>query len=281
MDALLQASITQIGQYLPSADSLRIGLVLGSGQGRVVDSLDVLQTIAYEDLPCMPACSVAGHAGLLHIARCGESVVFVLQGRPHWYEGVDGSAFIAPKQLLKQLGCEHVIMTNASGCLRKEWGVSQLVLVSDHINIQGRNPLVGMDIALDERFVGLEHAYDKTLGEALLKSAESLGYSLPEGVYASTLGPCFETPAEIRAMRLLGADLVGMSTVPDVIAARYVGLKVGVVAAIVNQAAGQSEQLLSHDLTLKGAKLAEDKLSALLTCFFESYHTWAEMQRGA
>ena len=219
----------------------RVGLILGSGLGGIAETLEDATAIAYADLPGFPRSSVEGHAGRLVLGRLAGMPVACLQGRVHLYEGVAAPAVAILPRTLKGLGCELLILTNAAGALRPELAPGSVVLIEDHINLLGQNPLVGAnDPTIGPRFPDLSEVYDRALGARLRAVAGRLGIELPGGVYLATLGPAFETPAEIRAFRALGADLVGMSTVPEAISARHCGLKVLGLSIVTNLAAGIS-----------------------------------------
>jgi homotetrameric cytidine deaminase len=248
----------------------RVGLILGSGLGGIADALEDATAIAYADLPGFPRSSVEGHAGRLLLGRLAGVAVACLQGRVHLYEGVPAPAINILPRTLKGLGGELLILTNAAGALRPELAPGSVVLIEDHINLLGRNPLVGAnDPAIGPRFPDLSEVYDGALRTRLRGVADRLGIELPGGVYLATLGPAFETPAEIRAFRVLGADLVGMSTVPEAISARHCGLKVLGLSIVTNLAAGLAAQPLSHALTLAQAAGAAATLQRLLTGLLE------------
>ena len=248
----------------------RVGLVLGSGLSTIADALEDATAIAYADLPGFPRASVEGHAGRLLLGRLAGMPVACLQGRVHLYEGVPAAALAVLPRTLKALGCELLILTNAAGALRPELIPGTVVLIEDHINLLGQSPLVGAnDPAIGPRFPDLTQVYDPELGARLRRIAGRLGLELPGGVYLATLGPAFETPAEIRAFRALGADLVGMSTVPEAISARHCGLKVLGLSIVTNLAAGLGEHPLSHADTLTQAAGAAATLQRLLTGLLE------------
>ena len=221
--------------------------------------------IPYDALPGFPEAGVSGHAPRLVLGDLEGVRVAVLGGRAHYYERGDPAAMRAPLETLAALGCEAVLLTNAAGSLRPEWPAGSLMLLADHINFSGLNPLIGEET--DARFVPMADAYDPGLRAALAAAAEAEGVALPEGVYAWYSGPSFETPAEIRALGALGADAVGMSTVPEVILARFLGLRVGAVSVITNMAAGLSDEALSHDHTKAMAPLGAEKLERVLRAF--------------
>jgi xanthosine phosphorylase len=239
-------------------------VILGSGLGGIAAAIEGATTIDYAELPGFPRSSVEGHAGRLVLGTLAGVAVACLQGRVHLYEGVpEGDVNVLPRTL-KALGCDLLIVTNAAGSLRPDLVPGSVVLIEDHINLLGRNPLIGTnDPAVGPRFPDLSEVYDGALRRRLQAVAGRLGIALPGGIYLATLGPSFETPAEIRAFRILGADLVGMSTVPEAISARHCGLKVLGLSIVTNLAAGLAEHPLSHEETLTqaaGAALTVERL---------------------
>jgi xanthosine phosphorylase len=248
----------------------RLGIVLGSGLGGIADALDDPVAIGYGELPGFPEPGVAGHGGRLVLGRLGGLSVACLQGRRHIYEGGAPTAMAAPVRALRRAGAEALLVTNAAGSLRAENGPGSLMAIADHINLLGVNPLTGPnDDAIGPRFPSLRDAYDPELRARLQAAAARLGLVLPEGVYLATAGPSFETPAEIRAFRTLGADAVGMSTVPEVILARHAGLRAVAVSAITNLAEGMGGDELSHEQTLRYAAIAAQDLTRLVEAFCE------------
>jgi xanthosine phosphorylase len=251
--------------------SPRLGILLGSGLGGVADALADPVAIPYGDLPGFPLPTVAGHAGRLVLGRLGGLPVAVLQGRRHAYEGDRPQAMAAPVRALGRAGAEALLVTNAAGSLRADVGAGRLMAIADHINLLGTNPLTGPnDDAVGPRFPSLRDAYDPDLRAVLRAAADAEGVELAEGVYLATAGPSFETPAEIRAFRVLGADAVGMSTVPEVILARHCGLRVAAVSAITNLAEGMGEEPLSHEQTLRHAAVAAGDLARVVVRFCEA-----------
>ncbi len=250
----------------------RIGIVLGSGLGRLADLVEDPVAVPYSEIPGFPASTVPGHAGRFLLGRLEGVPVACMQGRFHLYEGYPPALIKLPIRTFAALGAEAVLLTNAAGSLRSEAGPGSLMLINDHLNFQWTNPLVGPnEDAWGERFVGLEGAYDPELRRRLLGLAAGLGITLHEGVYCGLLGPLFETPAEIRAYRTLGADAVGMSTVPEVIVARHAGLRVAVISVITNLAVGMSDAPIDHEQTLRGAAMAADDLTRLVRAFVASF----------
>jgi xanthosine phosphorylase len=248
----------------------RIGLVLGSGLGAVADAVEDPRVVGYEALPGFPRTTVEGHEGQAVLGRIRGVPVAVLQGRAHLYEGASPERLRTPVRALRAAGAETLVLTNAAGSLREEVGPGRLMVIADHINLTGVNVLAGPgDDTLGPRFPSLRDAYDPGLRAELHAAAEDMGLDLAEGVYLAVSGPSFETPAEIRAFRTLGADAVGMSTVHETIAARHCGLRVAAVSAITNLAEGMRERPLSHEQTLADAERAAGDLAPLLVRFVE------------
>jgi xanthosine phosphorylase len=254
----------------------RLGIVLGSGLGGIADALEDAVAIPYADLPGFPEPSVAGHQGRLVLGRLRGLPVACLQGRRHVYEGAapgspwPAAGMAAPVRALRRAGAEALLVTNAAGSLRAASAPGSLMAIADHINALGANPLTGPnDDATGPRFPSLADAYDPELRARLQAAAGREGIALPEGVYLATAGPSFETPAEIRAFRTLGADAVGMSTVPEVILARHCGLRVAAVSAVTNLAEGMGGEPLSHEQTLRFAEVAARDLTRLIAAFCE------------
>jgi len=248
----------------------RVGLVLGSGLGAVADSVEEATAVGYDELPGFPRPGVEGHAGRVVIGIVGGVPVAVLQGRAHLYEGGDVEELRTPVRALRGAGAELLVLTNAAGSLREDLGPGRLMLISDHINLTGVNVLAGPnEDELGPRFPSLRDAYDPGLRAELRAAAAELRIELGEGVYLAVAGPSFETPAEIRAFRTLGADAVGMSTVHETIVARHCGLRVAAISAIANLAEGMSDQPVSHEQTLRDAARASADLAPLIVRFME------------
>ena len=247
-----------------------IGLVLGSGLGAIADDVEDAVAIPYGELPGFPVGGVAGHAGRLVLGRLAGRRVAVLQGRAHLYEGIAPAMVREPIRTLRGIGAETVLLTNAAGSLDPAVGPGRLMAITDHINLTGANPLIGPnDDEVGPRFPSLRDAYDPRLRAALHGAAARTGVELAEGVYLAVAGPTFETPAEIRAFRTLGADAVGMSTVPETIVARHAGLRVAAVSVITNLAEGLSDEALSHDQTRAAADAAAADLRRLVHAFLQ------------
>ncbi|GBD43375.1 Purine nucleoside phosphorylase 2 [bacterium HR40] len=242
----------------------RLGLILGSGLDSLADAIEEAVVVPFADLPGLPHPTVPGHAGRLVLGRLGGVEVCCFRGRIHLYEGRPASAVLPYVRLAADLGCRALLLTCAAGSLRPDLGPGRLVRLDDHISLLPTNPLVGLETGSGPSFLDLSAVYDRELARALDDTAALLGLPLASGVYLATLGPCFETPAEIRAFRALGADLVGMSTVPEAVAARHFGLRVAAIAVVTNFAAGWAPTPLSHAETLAAAARAASDLERLL-----------------
>lgn len=226
----------------------QIGLILGSGLGILADEIEDAVKIPYSEIPDFPVSTVEGHAGQLVVGTLSGVTVAAMQGRFHFYEGYSMDKVTFPVRVMKELGIDHLIVTNAAGGVNESFSPGDLMLISDHINNMGTNPLVGPnDSELGPRFPDLSEAYSKELRKLARGTAERLDIKVQEGVYVGNSGPVYETPAEVRMLRTLGGDAVGMSTVPEVIVARHAGMKVLGISCISNMAAGILDQPLSHD----------------------------------
>ena len=265
LESAIAHSVTRILAAAPGA-APRLAIVLGSGWDAVAEGVADAVDIPYAELPAFPVPGVAGHAGSLRLGRIAGRAVVLLRGRTHAYETGDAAGMKGAIRTLAALGCTTLVLTNAAGSLEPEMVPGSMMLISDHLNIVQRSPLHGEPGA--ERFVDLGAAYDATLRDQAAAAAEAAGIALHEGIYAWVLGPQFETPAEIRMLRLLGAQAVGMSTVPETILARHAGLKVLGLSMFTNLGAGMSDQALSHAHTLHtaqaGAGLAARLLAAIV-----------------
>ena len=247
---------------------VQLGLILGSGLGHLAQAVDGT-AIPYSDLEGFPHIGVSGHNPNLVIGNLEGVRVAVFGAREHYYENGNSAAMRLPLAVLQALGARHLVVTNAAGSLRPDIAPGQLMMLSDHINFSGLNPLIGEKT--DARFVPMTSAHDTGLRRALGQAAQELGIALPEGVYAWYSGPSFETPAEIRAIKILGGDAVGMSTVPEIILARFLGLKVAAISTITNMAAGLSAENISHEHTKAMAPLGAAKLEQILRLFLRRY----------
>lgn len=244
-----------------------LGLILGSGLGPLANEIDGV-SVEYSDLPGFPHAGVSGHSPKLVIGMLEGTRVAALGGRAHYYESGRADAMRLPLEVLKALGADRIFLTNAAGSMRPDIPPGDLMLLTDHIDFSGRNPLIGEPS--DARFVPLADAYDPGMRTDLLAAAAEEGIKLGQGVYAWFSGPSFETPAEIRAARTLGADAVGMSTVPEAILSRFLGLKVAAVSVITNMAAGLSDEAISHEHTKAMAPLGAAKLERILRRYLSS-----------
>jgi purine-nucleoside phosphorylase len=243
----------------------QIAVVLGSGLGAFADELTDRIEIPYSQIPGWPQPTTEGHAGMLVAGSCGPAEVAVMSGRVHLYEGYSPAEAIFGIRVLAHLGVRNVVLTNAAGAINPAYERGTLVLVSDHINLQGSNPLTGPNNeSLGPRFPDMTEAYSADLRKTAQLLAEDLCIALPEGVYAAVLGPSFETPAEIRYLRTIGADLVGMSTVPEVIAANHMGLRVMAISCVTNMAAGLSSTKLSQTEVLETGEMARETMVRFL-----------------
>lgn len=242
-----------------------IGLILGSGLGAYADTLENQKVIPFDQLPHFPRSTILGHAGKLILGDAGGVRVAALQGRVHYYEGYSMTEVVYPVRILGLLGIRVLIVTNAAGGVNFNFRPGDLMLITDHINMMGTNPLIGANISeLGVRFPDMSETYDPSLRECALRSAARSGIALRQGVYLGLTGPSYETPAEIRVCRILGADAVGMSTVPEVIAAGQMGIRVLGISCITNMAAGILPRKLSHQEVIDTTDRVKDQFIALL-----------------
>jgi purine-nucleoside phosphorylase len=254
-------------QFLLSRTMLRptIGLILGSGLGAFADSLSDFTRVPYAQIPAFPRSTAIGHAGQMVIGNAGAVAVAAMQGRVHLYEGYSAQEVAFPIRVFARMGVRAVILTNAAGGINLKYQQGALVLIKDHINLQGQNPLTGPnDDRFGVRFPDMTHVYSRPYGKAAQEEAAKLGIALEDGVYAGLLGPSYETPAEIRYLRTIGADLVGMSTIAEVIAARHMGIKVLAISCVTNMAAGILDQVLSHQEVMETGEKVRGQFEALL-----------------
>ena len=248
------------------AAPVRVGLILGSGLGHIAGAVDGV-AIPYSELPGFPHAGVSGHVPQLVIGSLEGVRVAVFGGRSHYYEQGKPDAMRLPLEVLKELGAEIMVATNAAGSMRPDMPTGSVMALNDHINFSGLNPLIGEPS--DARFVPMTEAYDPKLRAGLTAAAKAAGVEMAEGVYAWYSGPSLKTPAEIRAIRGMGADAVGMSTVPEVILARFLGLRVAAASVITNMAAGMSTESISHEHTKAMAPLGAAKLEKILRQFLK------------
>ncbi len=243
----------------------RVGLVLGSGLGAFADDLAEAARVSYEKIPHFPRSTAIGHAGRLVIGKVDRVAVAAMQGRVHFYEGYSPKDVVFPMRVFGRMGVRAVILTNAAGGINLEFTQGCLVVLRDHINLQGTNPLIGSnDERFGPRFPDMTQAYWKSYREAALEEGRRLGLNIFEGVYAALAGPSYETPAEIRYLRSIGADLVGMSTVPEVIAARHMGIRVLGISCVTNMAAGILDRVINHEEVLETGERVKGQFVTLL-----------------
>lgn len=253
--------------FIHSQTQLRpkIGLVLGSGLGAFADDLTDAVRIPYAQIPSFPRSTAIGHAGQLVIGKSGSVLVAVMQGRVHLYEGYSAAEVAFPTRVLGRMGIRALILTNAAGGINTAYGQGALVILRDHINLQGQNPLTGAnDERFGHRFPDMSYTYSKRFREIALDEAKKNSIAPHEGVYAALAGPSYETPAEIRFLRTIGADLVGMSTVPEAIAARHMGIELLAISCVTNMAAGILDQPLDHEEVLATGRRVMGQVVALL-----------------
>ena len=257
----------------------QIAITLGSGLSPLAQEIKNAIRLPYKDIPGFPECTTEGHEGEMIIGTLQGVDVVCLDGRIHYYEGINYNAPKTMTRTMKLIGCHSYVATNSSGSLRASAPPGHIIIINDHINLQSHNPLVGPnDDEFGPRFLGMEDTYNAEIRARLIKAAKSLNIPFDQGVYCGVLGPTFETPAEIRMFRTLGADVIGMSTIPEVICAHHCGLKTAVVSVITNLAAGMSEQKLSHDVTLAGAKRGSANLIQLMRTFLQDMNSANQTQ---
>jgi purine-nucleoside phosphorylase len=254
-------------KYILSKSRLRpkIAVVLGSGLGAVADEVTGATRVPYEKIPGFPKPTAEGHAGRLVIGKVNEVAVAIMQGRVHLYEGYSAKEVVYPMRVLRQLGIRAAILTNAAGAINANFVRGELVVIRDHVSLHGINPLIGPnEDRFGPRFPDMSEAYCKPYRDIALAEGEKLGMDLKEGVYAALSGPSFETPAEIRYLRTIGADMVGMSTVPEVIVARHMGIRVLGISCMTNMAAGILDQPINHAEVIETGERVKDQFVALL-----------------
>jgi len=273
MSVNMQETMAAIRKYAPNFNA-KVGMILGSGLGSIADQLTNSITIPYQAIPGINTGGVQGHASLMVMGYLNDVPVVCMKGRLHLYEGVSYDALRTFVRVIKLLGASTVIVTGAVGSLRTETGPGEIVVINDHLNFHPGNPLAGPnDESIGPRFLSLENAYDSDLREILMGVGQKLNIGLHQGVYLSLLGPSFETPAEIRAYRTLGADVVGMSVVPEVLIARHCGLKVVGITAVTNLAVGLSDEKVTHEGTLQYGEISSRKLTKLIPEFVKEINS--------
>lgn len=265
--------ITTYQQIREAAEAIRnrsqirpeIGVILGSGLGSIADQVKNAVVIPYRDIPHFHGTSVEGHAGQMVVGEFHGTRTVFLQGRFHLYEGYPMQDVVFPARTICGLGIQSLVLTNAAGAVNTKYRPGDLMVITDHINLMGDNPLKGPNLTeLGPRFPDLSEAYSKLGVEVVTKSAQELGYEVHHGVYAGVLGPTYETPAEIRMLRTLGADAVGMSTVPETITANHLGVQVVGLSCITNLAAGLSAQKLTHQEVIENSRIGAEKMGKIL-----------------
>lgn len=267
----ISKAVEYIKERIPSIPET--GVILGSGLGALVDHMDRKTFLDYSSIPYWPVSTAPGHAGRLVSGLSENSPLIVMQGRVHLYEGYTMEEISFPVRVLGQLGLKNLLITNASGGINHGLDPGDLVLIHDHINFMGKNPLVGLNSEeWGPRFPDMTYAYDRGLMEIALKSASNNGLLLKKGVYIAFSGPSYETPAEIRMARIMGADVVGMSTVPEVIVATHMGMRVCAISCVANYAAGMTSAKLSEEEVLSEMARASDDLVKLLHGFLSLLH---------
>lgn len=269
----LSTEIKQSADFILSKTKFKpeIGLILGSGLGAIADKIENAEHYNYSDIPNFPVSTVQGHAGKLVIGNYHGKQVVAMQGRFHFYEGYNMNQVTFPVRVMKLLGIKTLIVTNAAGAVNTNFNAGDLVLITDHINLSGTNPLIGKN--LDEfgpRFPDMSNAYDKELQNKVKEIAKNEGIKLREGVYTMLSGPTYETPAEIRMVRTLGGDAVGMSTVPEVIVANHCNLKVLGISCMTNMAAGILDQPLSHKEVMETSEKVRSTFIKLMTSIIKN-----------
>lgn len=265
MDLVQQ--IEEAASLISTRSSLRplIAVVLGSGLGDFADELTEAVRIDYAEIPHFHRSTAVGHAGRLVLGRIASCPLVVMQGRIHLYEGYPAREVAFPMRVFAKLGVRAAILTNAAGGINLQFGQGGLVAIKDHINLQGQNPLTGPeDARIGIRFIDMTEAYSRDYRRLAIEAAKRVGIDLGEGVYAALSGPSYETPAEIRFLRAIGADLVGMSTVPETIVARQMGMKVLAISCVTNMAAGVLDKPLHHEEVLETGRRVSGQFKALL-----------------
>jgi purine-nucleoside phosphorylase len=254
-------------KYISSKSPIKplVAIVLGSGLGAFAEEITDAVRISYNDIPHFGRSTAVGHAGQLVLGNIGAWPVVIMQGRTHLYEGYPVQTVVFPMRVFARMGVRAAILTNAAGGINLSYGQGRLVVIKDHINFQGHNPLVGAeDPRFGLRFIDMTEAYSKSYRQMALEAGKRLGIDLAEGVYLALLGPSYETPAEIRFFRTIGADLVGMSTVPEVIVARQMGIKVLAISCVTNMAAGTTDAPIHHEEVLEIGRKISGQFKALL-----------------
>ncbi|HEX2938458.1 MAG TPA: purine-nucleoside phosphorylase [Ruminiclostridium sp.] len=261
------SELEEAKDYIRKITKIRptVGLILGSGLGELAQEIESPVSIFYGDIPHFPVSTVPGHKGCLVLGRLGGRDVVCMQGRFHFYEGYSMKQVVFPVYIMKVLGTKDLLVTNAAGGINKSFSPGDLMLINDHINLMGTNPLIGVNNdEIGPRFPSMTEAYSSDLLKAANDAASKLEMELQEGVYAALTGPSYETPAEIRFLRTIGADAVGMSTVPEVIAANHCGMNVLGISCITNMASGVTDKPLNHSEVIETSKKANSRFKLLV-----------------
>lgn len=261
------SQINEATNYIAEKITTRpnMGLILGSGLGAIADILHNPVIIPYDSIPHFAKSAAPGHANELIIGTIGGITIMVMKGRLHYYEGIPLNTVTFPVRVMKTLGVDTLILTNAAGAVNRAFKPGELMLIQDHINLTGANPMIGPNCdELGQRFLDVTHLYDKNLAKIVTSTAQQLNIPLHQGVYVWLTGPSYETPAEIRMLRTLGADAVGMSTVPEALIAHHAGIKVVGISCLTNMAAGIVSQPLNHEEVIENADKAKAYFLALL-----------------
>ncbi len=273
MNQMTVSQIREAAAYIASVapQNPEIGLIMGSGLGVLGDYIEEATVIPYDDIPHFPVSTVEGHAGELMVGKLAGRTVVLMRGRFHMYEGYGPELTAFPVRVMKELGVKQLVVTNAAGGINTGYQPGDLMIITDHINLTGRNPLIGPnDEELGPRFPDMSEAYSRRLGAIAKTEAAKLGFELREGVYVGVLGPSYETPAEIRMMRTMGADAVGMSTIAEVIAARHSGIEVLGISCISNMASGILDQPLSHQEVMETTEKVKSQFLGLVLAVIPS-----------
>jgi len=265
-----QRAADAVRRHVGPVDEPMLAIVLGSGLGGLAARIADARAVSFADVPGFPSATVAGHAGRIIVGQLAGRPVIALAGRFHMYEGHDAAHAGFPVRVLHALGARTLFVSNAAGGINPDFAPGDLMIVTDHLNLMFRNALVGTVVAGDERFPDMSEPYDSRLIELLRRQAASLGLAMREGVYCGLLGPTYETPAEVRMLRVLGADAVGMSTVPEVVVARAMGMRVAGVSCITNLASGVSPTPLSHAEVIETTARIATQFEALIERFVGS-----------
>lgn len=266
MKTKIEEALGYIGKHIKNQP--KILLVLGSGLSALAEETMETILIPYKDIPNFPISTAPGHKSRLRLGKLAGCELVIMEGRFHYYEGYSMGDIAFPVRLMKQLGVEKLVLTNAAGGINRAFRPGDLMLITDHINMTGQNPLIGKnDDAYGPRFPDMSRLYDRSLNEIILNTAKNMSVDLKTGVYAFMSGPSFETPAEIRMLEILGADAVGMSTVPEAVCAGHAGMKVAGISCISNMAAGILDQPITEQEVLEMGLMVKEKFSALLKGF--------------